>query len=315
MFKKALFIGIDEKTFDKKYLDRIDKVIAKRIHLPKESPEITANIKDADCLLVGFAVPVMKEHVDGAPHLKYIGTLSVAFHTVDVDYAKKKGIVVSNIAGYCTGSVAEFIIAVLLEHLRQLEEGKKRGRNKNYDFAGMSAKEIRGKVFGVFGLGSIGKRTAELALGFGADVRYWSKHRKSDYEAKGVKYEDKDSLLKNADFISLNFSLNKDTEKFLDEKAFQTIKLGAVIIDTVPMESVDLDALIKRLEKGDITFIFDHSDEMKQEDLDRLSKYKNCIIYPPIAFISDEARINKQEIFISNLENFLSGNPSNVVNN
>lgn len=75
-----------------------------------------------------------------------------------------------------------------------------------------------------------------------------------------------------------------------------------------------MSALEKRLAKGDITFILDHPDEMKPEDVTSLAKFPNCIIYPPIGFITKEARVNKQTIFVSNLENFLKGKPMNVVN-
>ncbi len=269
-FNKILFINIQESSLDKKYWDQINSLTKKKVILPKDSSKIMEELKDADCLLVGFATPVTKEHIDAAPNLKYIGTLAIAYHKIDDKYARKKGIPVTNIAGYCTDSVAEFILAAILNAIRQLDEGKERARNKNYDFAGMSAAEIKGKTFGVFGLGNIGKRTAELAQGFGADVQYWSKHRKKDFEVKGVKYKDKDSLLKGADFISLNFVQTPETENFLDEEAFSKIKPGAVIVNTVPMETVNLDALEKRLKKGDITFILDHSDEMKQADLNRL---------------------------------------------
>jgi glycerate dehydrogenase len=313
-FKKALVINIRESDLDKKYWGKIDSIAEKRIFLPKDSPEIINELKDTDCLLVGFATPVTKEHIDAAPNLKYIGTLATAYHKIDTEYARKRGILVTNIAGYCNESVAEFIIAAILNEIRQLDEGKRRSEVKNYDFAGMSASEIKGKVFAVFGLGNIGKRTAELAQGFGADVRYWSRNRKRELESDGIKYGDKDSLLKTADFISLNFAQVPETECFLDENAFSKIKSGAIIVNTTPMETVNMDALEKRLGKGDITFILDHSDEMKQEDLDKLSQYKNCIIYPPIAFISKEARINKQDLFVENMENFLKGSPTNVVN-
>jgi glycerate dehydrogenase len=102
----------------------------------------------------------------------------------------------------------------------------------------------------------------------------------------------------------------KDTEKILDATK---LKSGAVIINVSGMEQVDLPALEKRLAKSDITFIFDHPDEMEKKDVDRLAKYKNCIVYPPIGFITKEARVAKQEIFVSNLENFLKGKPTNVV--
>ena len=313
-FKKILFVNIKESDLDKNYWNKIDSITETKKFLPKDSPQIIQELKDTECLLVGFATPVTKEHIDAAPKLRYIGTLAVAYHKIDTKYAKQKGIPVTNIAGYCKESVAEFIIATILNEIRQLDEGKQRSQNKNYDFAGMSASEIKGKVFGIFGLGNIGTRTAELAQGFGADVRYWNRTRKSDCEVRGIKYEDKDTLLKNADFISINFAHTPETDRFLDENAFSEIKAGAIVVNTVPMETTDLVALKNRLKKNDMIFILDHSDEMKQEELDILHKYKNCIIYPPIAFISKEARVNKQNLFVGNIENFLKGKPTNVVN-
>ena len=80
------------------------------------------------------------------------------------------------------------------------------------------------------------------------------------------------------------------------------------------MELVDIAALDTRLEKNDITFILDHSDEMTEADLKKLSKHKNCVIYPPIGYVTKETRMGQQESFISNIENFLKGKPTNRVN-
>ncbi len=76
----------------------------------------------------------------------------------------------------------------------------------------------------------------------------------------------------------------------------------------------NLKALEKRLQKGDISFILDHSDEINPCDIKRLFQYKNCVIYPPIAYVTDEAKVAKQEIFVENIENFLKGTPTNKVN-
>ncbi|HLC71870.1 MAG TPA: 2-hydroxyacid dehydrogenase [Candidatus Nanoarchaeia archaeon] len=312
--KKILFVNIDESYLDKKYWDKIRSMAESTVSLQKDSPRIMEELKNTDCLLVGFATPVTQAHIDAAPKLRYIGTYSVAYHKIDIEYARKKGVPVTNLAGYCTESVAEFIIAVVLNEIKHLNEGKERSLNKRYDCAGMSTFEIKGKIFGVFGLGNIGTRTAELAQGFGADVRYWNRTRKKDCEARGIRYEDKGTLLKNADFISINFAHTPETDKFLDEDAFSKIKSSAIVVNTVPMETVDLDALERRLKKKDMVFILDHSDEMKKEDLNRLHQYKNCITYPPIAYISKEARVNKQNLLIENIENFLKGKPTNVVN-
>ena len=313
-FKKILTINIDKSKLDVEYWKRIDELAEKRVNLPKDSPEIKKQLTDTDCLLAGFGVKVDKEEIDSAPRLKFIDVLATAYGKINTDYAKNKGIVVSNIPGYSTESVAEFVFAIILEHIREIERGKKEAREENYAGSGFSATEIKDKIFGILGLGSIGSRVAEIALGFGADVRYWSRNRKEEIEAKGIKYEDAETLIPKCDFLSLHFALVKDTEKFLNEERLQKIKKGAVVANVAPMELVDVDALEKRLKKDDITFILDHSDEMTEEDLKKLSKYKNCIIYPPIAYVSKEARIAKEEIFVGNIQNFLKGSPTNQVN-
>lgn len=312
-FKKILSINVDENKVSPDYWKRIDALTEKKVILPKDDPQIKEDLKDTDCLLVGFGVVVDKEMIDSTPNLSYIGILATAFGKVDAGYAKSKGVVVCNLPGYSTESVAEFTIAAILEAIRGLEEGKRRGRAGNVSESGISAIEIKNKIFGVIGLGNIGTRVAELALGFNADVRYWSRNRKEDVEAKDIKYEELDNLISQADFLSINLAQTPDTEKVLNQDRFQVLKDGAIVINTAPMELVDIDGLIERLKKGNITFIFDHSDEMTEEDLKKLLSYKNCIVYPPIAYVSKEATLNKQEMFTSNIENFLNGIPKNTL--
>lgn len=309
-FKKILSIGVDEAKLGSVYWKRIDALTAKKTYLPKDSPEIKDNLKDTDCLLVNFGVTVTKEDIDIAPNLKYIGILATAFGKVDVEYASSKRIVVCNLPGYSTESVAEFIIAAILETIRNLEEGKKRGRAGNVSEEGISAIEIKDKIFGVVGLGNIGSRVTALALGFGAEVRYWSRHKK---DIANVTYQELDDLISQADFLSLNLAQTSETERILDGKRFQSVKPGVVIVNTAPMELVDIDGLVGRLKKDDITFILDHSDEMSEQDLKKLLPFKNCIVYPPVAYVSKEAAISKQEMLTSNIENFLKGAPKNAV--
>lgn len=313
-FKKALLINISAGALDQVYWRRLDSLIAKKVSLPKDSTQISKELADADCILTGFQIEVGKKEIDAAPNLKYISVLATAYGKIDVSYAREKGIVVCNVPGYSTESVAELVFAVILEKMRDLARAKKQAREGNYSEAGFQAKEIKDKVFAVLGLGRIGGRVAQIAKGFGADVRYWSKHKKKDLEKVGVKYQEADKLISHADIISLHLAETKDTEKFLNKERISSIKFGALIISTVPNEITDLDALEDRFKKGDITFISDHAEELSKKDAKRLSKYRNCILYPPIGYISDEARVAKQEIFIGNMESFLKGKPVNVVN-
>lgn len=307
-------IGIGESSLDDVYWKKIDILTEKRISLPKDSPEIKKHLENADCILSGFGIKLDKNIIDASPKLKFVGMLGTGYGNIDTDYARTKNITVTNVPGYAAEAVAELVFGMILEHIRELEKAKKKAREGNYSDSEYVSSEIRGKVFGIIGLGRIGCKVAEIALGFGADVRYWSRNRKKEFETKGIKYEDVDALIPKCDFLSLHLSQTKDTENFLNEKRIQKIKNGAIIINTAPMELVDINALEKRLKESNITFILDHSDEMKEEDLKRLSKYNNCIIYPPIGYITKEARIAKQEIFVENIANFLKGTPTNKVN-
>ncbi len=302
-FKKILVTGFDRSGLDEDVWKRITKSAEKIVFKPEP---------DVDCLFSKFN-KVDKKFIDSFPKLKYIGLLATGFGTVDIEYAKRKKITVCNIPGYATESVAEFVFGLILEHLRNLEKAKQVTRQGDFSGNGLSAYEIKEKQFGIIGLGRIGSRVAEIALGFGAKVSYWSRNRKKDIEKKGVKYESINTLIPKCDFLSLHLSKSKETERILNKKRINSIKKRAVVINVAPMELIDLFALENRLKKDDITFIFDHPDEMNKKDVEKLAQYKNCIVYPPIGFVTNEATNLKKEIFVSNIDNFLKGRPSNRV--
>ena len=310
-FKKAVSIKIADTHFDQKYLDRIDALVEKRVSLTIDSPKLKDELRDCDCLLLGFQVPVGEDILAAAPNLKYIGILATAYGTVDLAAAAKRNIPVCNLGGYSTESVAEFVITAILHEIRNIAEGLRRAQSGNYSFEGIKARELKNSNFGVIGLGNIGGRVAELAAGFGANVSYWSHTKKKS----PFQYRELEDLLSNCSLISVNVAEVKETVGLLNTKNLSLIKSGSVLISTVPPPVIDTDALANRLSKNDITFIFDHPDEMPKEELTKLTKFKNCVVYPPIAFLSDEARIAKQEIFISNMTEFLEGKkPKNKVN-
>jgi len=315
-FKKMLSIGISESAFASDYWKKIDSCAEGRISLSQDSPEIKKQIADADCLLVNpFVFKVEKELIDNAPKLKYIGVSSTAYGKVDSGYAATKNITVSNIPGYSTEAVAELVFGAILEHTRDLARAKNQAKEGNYSESSFfDTSEINGKKFGIIGLGRIGARVAELALAFGADVRYWDRNKKKEFEAKGIKYQEIETLLSECDFISLHLAFCKETALFLNKTRIEKIKQGAVVINLAPNELVDFDALEKRLSKGDLVYIMDHSDELTPEQAKQLSKHKNSIIYPPIGYTTKEAAIKKQETFFRNIESFLKGSPTNKVN-
>ena len=287
-FKKILVTGFGESDLDKSVWKEIDQL----------TNEVIDEIdKEVDCLFSKFN-KVDKALINSLPNLKYIGLLATGTGTVDLDYAKSQNITVCNIPGYCTQSVAEYVFGLILENLRDLERAKITARKGDFTGNGFSATEIKGKKFGIIGLGRIGQRVAEIAMGFGAEVSYWSKNRKKRAEKKGIRYQSLDRLVASSDFISLHTLTTKETENILNVKRIKSIKKDALVINVSGMELVDQTALAKRLKKGDIRFIFDHPDEMDKKDVDKLAKYVNCVVYPPIGYISVEARGNKQRIFV-----------------
>lgn len=313
-FKKILLINYSGKELEPPHWDRLDKLCKELAFVSADDPDLARHFQEADCLLLQDTVNVGKDILDQMPELKYIGMLSTGYPRVDASYAASKKIAVCNIPGYSTQGVAEFTFGAIIDCIRELYRAQKQTKDGNYLEAGFAGTEIKGKNFGVIGLGNIGSRNAEIAKGFGANVRYWSRRRKAQYESAGIQFIPLDELLQTSDFITLNISLTAETHNFLNRERIQSIKKGALVVNTSPMELVDLEALALSLKERNISFILDHSDEMAAEQLAMIKVYSNCILYPAIACTTLEATALKQEIFVANLENFLAGTPTNKVN-
>ncbi len=281
---------------------------------PPNDLSLKEELKHADCLLVKLGAKVGKDILDFAPDLKYIGMLGTGVGGIDLHYASKKNVTVCNIADYATEGVCEFTFGAILEYLRELERAKVQARTGNYSEATFTGSEIKGKNFGVIGLGHIGMRTALLASSFGAHVQYWSRNRSKEAEKKGITFQDLEYILQHSDILTINLALNSETNGFLHEQHIQRIKKGALVINPSPMELIHFDTLVSRLQQGDMSFILDHSDEMTEAQLHALKPFNNCVIYPPIAYTTKEATALKKDIFVSNLENFLHNTPTNKVN-
>lgn len=312
-FKKIISFGFNESELSINYWKHIDLLTEKIIWLPDGDSTIIKHLRDADCLLVKFN-SVSKEWIDLAPNLRYIGVFATGYGKIDYRYAKKKNIAVTNVPGYATESVAEFVFAVILEHIRELARAREQVKQGNYDESTFSAIELKNKNFGIIGAGKIGIRVAQIAARFGCNVRYWDRNRKQELESSGIKYKEITKLIQDSDFLSIHLSLNPKTNKILNSSLISEVKNGAIVINTAPMELFDISALIQRLKKNDITFIWDHPDETDKKYVKKLAVLKNCITYPPIGYISKEATMNKQEIFVQNIENFLKGKPTNKIN-
>lgn len=309
-FKKAVLINIVDTHFDEKYWIELDNLFEQKISLNRDDPRLITELKDCDCLLLGFQTPINKEILDAVPNLKMINILATAYGTVDIATAAARGIPVCNLGGYSTESVAEFVIAAILNEIRDIKVGLKRAQVGDYSTEGIRVRELKNSNFGVIGLGNIGGRVAELAAGFGARISYWSRTKKTG----SWQYQELNDLLSTAKYISLNLPESAETINLLNNLNLSLIQPGSILISTVPPSIINSRALIERLAKKDIIFISDHPGGMETADFEELKGMSNCVFYPPIAYLSDEARIAKQEIFLGNLRGFLEGKIQNKIN-
>jgi glycerate dehydrogenase len=314
MLSNLLMLNFTEADLEPQYWDRLRSATDSMILLSDDSPDLTDQLARADGLMLKLGKGADRSLIDSAPNLRYIGMLGTGYGRIDTEYAASKDITVCNVADYSTQGVAEFTLGILLEHLRDLCRARSQAHAGDYSEATFAGSEIHGKTFGIVGLGHIGRRVAELASrGFGANTIYWSRSPKDTIEDV-TSVSDLHSLLSTSDIVSLHVEYNSATERIIDGPALTALRPGSVLINTSPMELIDTDALVDRLQSGDLTFILDHSDEMSESDLARLNALPNCIIYPPIAYTSVESTAAKQDVFVTNIESFLAGTPTNKVN-
>lgn len=307
-FKKIVMLSYSQSNFTEQAGERLGRLCEKLSVVSEDSPEIAHHIADADCLVVETGIPVDQTLINAAPGLKYIGVFGTGYGRIDIQYSSNRGITVCNTPGYSTEGVAEFVFGVILEHVREIERAKSRARDGHYSGFGYRGSEIKDKKFGVIGMGRIGRRIAEIASdGFGADVSYWSRNRKPDAEKTGVRYADIDTVLSGSDFLSINLTHAPATEKFINADRINLIKPGAVIVHLAPIEVIDLNGLENRLKLADMTFILDHSDELTPDETNRLARYRHCVMYPPVACVTQEATQAKIAMFFECVECYLDG--------
>jgi len=311
---KALCIDFSNNEIPPEYFRRMKKVFKKISFISSLDPKLVISLEDADAIFSKMSTKISREMLDVATNLKYIGVLSTGFSAIDAKYARSKHVPVCNLGGYSTEAVAEFSFATLFEAARELERAKLQARRQDYSFQGFMGFELKGKTLGVVGAGKIGSRIAEIGLALGMNVIYFSRKKKGEIEKRGAKKKILEFVLSNSDVVSINLALDKETEGIIDAKRINLLKKNCILFNLAPPKLIDQTAIIRKANKGDILFVFDHPDGLDPTLAKKFLTTKNCIIYPPVAFRTKEANTARWETFISNIENFSKRKPTNVVN-
>lgn len=283
--------------------------------------EVRERTKDAD-IIVANKAHLNEESLRESPNVKLICEFATGFDNCDLAYCNSRGIKVANVADYCTDMVAQHTFTLMLTLLQKLphyDEYVKSGayaaqdRFSNFD---EPFTELAGKTWGIVGMGHIGKKVAQIATAFGCRVIFHSVTGKSTV----TEYEqvDKDTLLRESDFLSLHCPLSDLTRDFIDKEALRKMKKTAVLVNVARGPVVNNTDLHDALMNGEIMAA--GLDVLEKEPLqlsNPLSKIKDSnrlIITPHLAWASVEARFRCVNEAYLNAKAFLNGEPRNIVN-
>lgn len=277
--------------------------------LPKDQADLGHRLADADLAVIAN-FPLREEALAKAASLRYLCVAFTGVDHVDIDYCKEKGIAVSNCAGYSTESVAELTFALILALYRKLSKGgcaARQGRTS----AGLMGIEIGHRKFGIIGTGAIGRRVADIASAFGAEVYGYNRSRK----AANVTYTDLDTLLATCDIVSVHLPLTSETRGLLSREKLSLMKPGAILINTARGGVIDNAALADLLKEGRIAGagidVYDGEPPLKEDD--PLLSAPNTVLTPHVGFFTEEAMTRRAVIVMDNLRAYLAGKQENRI--
>ena len=276
--------------------------------------EVRERVREADIVIANKS-PLREETLRDAPNVKLICEFATGFDNCDLDYCRSRGIRVTNVRDYCTAMVAQhtFCMALALsEKLPYYDNYVKSGAYSAQDrFSSFDLPfyELEGKTWGIVGMGNIGRRVAGIASAFGCRVIFHSVTGKSS--CTDYPQVDKDTLLRESDFLSLHCPLSDISRNLIDGEALKRMKNTAVLINVARGGVVDNTALYHALLNGEIAAAgLDVVEREPLEESNPLSRIKDScrlIITPHLAWASVEARTRCVLEAHENIAAFLRG--------
>ncbi len=263
--------------------------------LPPPREVLLEKVRGKDGLLSLLTDKVDAALMDAAGTLRVISNYAVGYDNIDVKAATERGIPVGNTPGVLTETTADLAFALLMAVARRVVEGVdyvRAGRWRTWGPRLLLGQDVHGATLGIIGFGRIGQAMARRARGFDMRVLYYDRTRREDLEASlGVSYADLDTLLREADFVSIHTDLNPSTYHLINAEALAKMKRTAILINTARGPIVDPAALTEALEKGLIAGAGLDVTEPEPIPLDSpLLRFPNCVIVPHIASASVATR-------------------------
>lgn len=282
--------------------------------------QIVERCKDAE-IVFSNKTPVSRETLEQLPELKYIGVLATGYNVIDIDYAKERGVVVTNVPGYGTASVIQMTFALLLElcqHVQKHSDSVFQGdwaASPDFCYWKYPLVELESKTIGIIGFGTIGKKVADVATAFGMNVLGSARHHSDQSHRKNFRWAELPELLSNSDVVSIHCPLFPETKGLINKDSLSQMKNSAFLLNTSRGPIVVDEDLAEALNTGVIAGAgIDVLSVEPPSPNNPLFKAKNCLITPHIAWATKEARSRLMETVEKNLSSYLNSEQVNVIN-
>ena len=290
--------------------DTLGEVVKYSFSQPEEVSERAA---DADVLIVN-KIRIDEAAVGRADHLKLVCVTATGTNNLDKDYLERRGIAWRNVADYSTQSVAQHTFAMLfflLEKLRYYDDYVKEGRYINDTVFTHFAEhfyELKGKTWGIIGLGNIGRRVAAIAEAFGAEVIYTSPSGSAPQE--GYHQVDLDTLLAESDIISVHAPLNQYTENLINKNTLKKMKKNCIFLNLGRGPIVNEQDLADALMQGEIAAagldVLCQEPMSSDNPLMAIKDSRKLFITPHIGWASVESRTRLMDIIFHQIKEFFA---------
>lgn len=285
---------------------------------PYSDPESVAlRAQTADVVITNKAI-LDRQLLARLPKLRLISVSATGTNVVDLQAAREHGVVVCNVPGYSTASVAQHTLALLLELTQAVGRhslGAKAGRwsaSQDFSYWEQELVELDGRTFGIVGFGAIGQRVAAIAQALGMRVLVYTR---TPHPAPDIEFTDLDALFARADVVSLHCPLSEQTRHLVNAARLARMKPGAYLINTSRGPLVDEAALALALERQLIRgAAVDVLSREPPEPENPLLGAPRCLVTPHIAWATRASRKRLLDVTIENVQAFLQGTPINVVN-
>jgi lactate dehydrogenase-like 2-hydroxyacid dehydrogenase len=273
--------------------------------------ELLENVKGKNAVLCLLNDVIDSEVYDAAGDGCIIfANYAVGYNNIDIKEAAKRGIIITNTPGVLDNATAELAWSLLFASARRISESERYirdGRFKGWSPTMFLGRDITGKTVGIAGAGRIGCNFARKAKAFDMNIIYTSNNQSKEMDELGGVYVDKETLLRESDFLSLHVPLLPSTRHYIGEKELGLMKKTAILINTSRGPVVDEKALAKALKNGVIwgagLDVFENEPEVDNE----LLELENVVLVPHIGSATIETRTNMGVLAARNIINVLSG--------